>query len=57
VLVTDDGDEILHAGDAAGFKAGDPNGHCLQNRSGADVTVLEIGSRIPGEAAYYPGID
>jgi len=57
VLVTDDGDEILRAGDAAGFKAGDPNGHCLQNRTGADVTVLEIGSRIPGEAAYYPGID
>ena len=37
-LVTDDGDEILRAGDAAGFKANDPNGHCLQNRSAADVT-------------------
>ncbi len=57
VLVTDSGDEILRAGDAAGFKAGDKDGHCLQNRSAADVTVLEIGSRIPGEAAYYPGID
>ncbi|MGE5268243.1 MAG: cupin domain-containing protein [Thiohalocapsa sp.] len=57
VLVTDDGDEILKAGDCAGFKAGDKNGHCLQNRSAADATVLEIGSRIAGEAAYYPGID
>src|SRR5712691_1365214 len=56
-LVTDGGDETLHAGDAAGFKAGDNNGHCLQNRSRDDVTVLEIGSRIPGEAAYYPDID
>jgi len=57
VLVTDAGDEILHAGDAAGFKAGDTNGHCLQNHSGGDALVLEIGSRIPGEAAYYPDID
>src|SRR6187397_3213246 len=27
VLVTDDGEEVLHAGDSAGFRAGDPNGH------------------------------
>ena len=57
VLVTDAGEEVLRAGDAAGFKAGDPDGHHLQNRSSADTTILEIGSRIPGEAAYYPGID
>ncbi len=57
VLVSDAGEEILRPGDCAGFKAGDPDGHCLQNRSGADATVLEIGSRIRGEAAYYPGID
>jgi uncharacterized cupin superfamily protein len=56
-LVTDSGAEVLRAGEAAGFKAGDPDGHHLQNRSGADVTILEIGTRIPGEAAYYPGID
>jgi uncharacterized cupin superfamily protein len=47
------GEEVLHAGDCAGFKAGDPNGHCLQNRGPAPVTVLEIGSRIPGESATY----
>ena len=35
-LLTDDGPELLKAGDAAGFKAGDPNGHCLQNHSAAD---------------------
>src|SRR6266513_3352291 len=33
VLVTDAGEEVLRAGDAAGFPAGDTNGHCLQNRS------------------------
>lgn len=56
-LVTDHGEELLHAGDAAGFKAGDSNGHCLQNRSNANVEVLEIGSRLPDDAAYYPDID
>ena len=57
VLVTDAGDEVLKAGDAAGFKGGDPNGHCLQNRSDADAMLLEIGTRIEGDGAYYPGID
>src|SRR4051794_25733415 len=33
VLVTDAGEETLRAGDYAGFKAGDPDGHHLQNRS------------------------
>jgi uncharacterized cupin superfamily protein len=56
-LVTDAGDELLRPGDAAGFKAGDRNGHCLQNRSGADALALEIGTRVPGDAADYPGID
>lgn len=57
VLVTNEGEEILRAGDAAGFKAGDENGHCLQNRSESEARVLEVGSRIPGESAHYPEID
>jgi uncharacterized cupin superfamily protein len=56
-LVTDAGAEILRPGDAAGFKAGDPNGHCLQNRSNADVLALEIGTRLPGDSATYSDID
>lgn len=57
VLVTDAGEEVLRAGDCAGFKAGDRDGHCLQNRATIDATVLEVGSRIPGEAAIYPDLD
>jgi uncharacterized cupin superfamily protein len=57
VLVTDGGEEILRAGDAAGFKAGERNGHCLQNRSAADAMVLEIGSRVLGDTGYYSDID
>ena len=56
-LVTDGGEEILRAGDSAGFKAGDPNGHCFQNRSGEEVVLLEIGTRIPEDAARYSDID
>lgn len=57
VLVTDEGPEVLRAGDAAGFKAGEKNGHCLQNRSDSDAMVLEIGSRLPSDAAHYSDID
>jgi len=57
VLVTDDGEEILRGGDAAGFKASDGNGHCLQNRSDGDVMALEIGTRIADDTAYYSDID
>ncbi len=55
--MTDAGEEMLRAGDCAGFKAGDSDGHCLQNRGTADATMLEIGSRIPGEYATYSDID
>jgi uncharacterized cupin superfamily protein len=57
VLVTDAGEEVLRSGDAAGFKANEPNGHCLQNRSEREALVLEIGSRVSGDAAFYPDID
>ena len=57
VLVSDDGEEILRAGDAAGFPANEGNGHCLQNRGTADAVVLEVGTRIAEDAAYYPDID
>lgn len=57
VLVTDAGDEILRPGDSAGFKAGDRNGHCLQNRSNADVEFLVVGSRHDDDHGEYPDID
>ena len=57
VLATDTGDETLKAGDAAGFKAGDTDGHCLQNRSDTDTTILEIGTRLAEDGAYYADID
>ena len=56
-LVTDAGPELLKAGEAAGFKANDTDGHCLRNLSDADAVILEIGTRTANDAAYYPDID
>jgi uncharacterized cupin superfamily protein len=58
VLVEDEGETILRAGDCAGFKAGVPNGHHIQNRSDKVAVMLEIGSRKPDEdGCDYPDID
>jgi uncharacterized cupin superfamily protein len=57
-LVTDEGEEVLRAGDCAGFPAGAANGHHLQNRSSGDALVLEIGTRRTAQdAVTYPDID
>ena len=57
VLCEDDGETVLEAGDAAAFKAGVANGHCLVNRSGADAVYLEIGTRLGRDEVDYPDID
>jgi uncharacterized cupin superfamily protein len=57
VLCEDDGETVLRAGDAAGFKAGVANGHCLINRTPRDAVFLEVGTRSPKDRAEYPDID
>jgi uncharacterized cupin superfamily protein len=57
VLVTDAGEDILRAGDCAAFKAGDPDGHKLVNRSDAPATVLEVGNADPKDVCVYSDID
>lgn len=58
VLVTDDGEETLRAGEYAAFPAGVPNGHHLQNRSDKPARILEVGTKRDGrDAATYPDID
>jgi len=56
-LVGDQEAQILRAGDAAGFKAGSTNGHCLQNHTQARALVLEVGSRVESDTVHYPDID
>jgi uncharacterized cupin superfamily protein len=58
VLVTDAGETMLDTGDSAGFKAGERDGHHLQNRGEATALILEVGTRDPAELhAEYPDID
>jgi uncharacterized cupin superfamily protein len=58
VVLCEDGDEVvLRPGDAAGFKAGVANGHCLVNRGGSDAVYLEVGTRAVRERVEYPDID
>ncbi len=58
VLVTDAGEQLLRAGECAGFAAGVANGHHLQNRSDREAVLLEVGSRRPTEdGCDYPDID
>jgi len=56
-LVTDEGETELPQGMAAGFPAGNANGHQVVNRSERDVWYLEIGDRPQNEDVTYPDID
>ena len=57
VLVTDDGERVLKPGMAAGFPAGEANGHHLVNRSTQPASYLEIGTRSKDEDATYSDVD
>ncbi len=57
VLCEDEGETILRPGDAAAWRAGMPNGHCLINRSDRDAVFIEVGTRAPAERAHYSDID
>ena len=57
VLIEDDSEIVLQAGDAAGFKANVPNGHHLVNKSANDAVLLEIGTRSKHERGEYPDVD
>src|SRR4029453_6990578 len=58
VLVTDTGEEVLQAGDCAGFPKGKRDGHHLINRSKSKAAVcLEVGTRAAVDFCGYPDID
>ncbi len=56
-LITDAGEEVLRPGDCAAFKAGDPDGHHLVNKTTRPAKVLEIGNSDPRDSCDYPDID
>lgn len=56
-LITDAGEQVLKSGMAAGFPAGNPDGHHLINRSSQPASYLEIGTRASTEEGQYSDID
>ena len=56
VLVEEDGETLLRAGDCAAWKKGVPNGHHLVNRSDSPCTFIAVG-RVVTTDCHYPDID
>ncbi len=56
-LVTNAGEAQLESGMCMGFRAGEPDGHHLVNRTSEEVVYLEVGDRKAGDAAHYPDDD
>lgn len=54
VLVTDEGEELLKAGDCVGFKAGEANAHHLQNRSNEIAVFFDVGGRDLWDVSTFP---
>ncbi|MEO9297344.1 cupin domain-containing protein [Devosia alba] len=52
-LVTDQGEVQLRPGMCAGFPASEI-AHQLVNRTGVEVTFLDVGDRSPGDEGSYP---
>jgi uncharacterized cupin superfamily protein len=58
VLVEDEGETVLRAGDIAAWPKGLANGHCLQNRSDSDCSFIAISAGdSTRDAGEYPDID
>lgn len=57
ILVEDEGETLLRAGDCAAFPKGTGNGHHLINRSGANAVYLEVGSRHADDVTTWSDAD
>jgi len=57
VLVEDDGETVLRAGDCAVFPKDVANGHHLANRSARNCTFLAIDGRLSKGDCHYPDVD
>ena len=56
ILVENEGEVVMRAGDIAAFPKRIPNGHHLVNRSSADCVFVAIG-KVAATDCHYPDID
>lgn len=57
VVLVEEAETVLHAGEAACWPAGSPVGHFLENRTGATVRYLVVGTRNAVDRVHYPDHD
>ena len=57
IMIENEGETLMRAGDCATHKAGIANGHHLVNRSQSDAVFVVVGTRAKTETAHYPDID
>lgn len=57
VILVEDSETVLFAGDIACWPAGAATGHCLENRSDAPATYLTVGTRKANDIIHYPDHD
>ena len=57
LVLVEDQESLLRQGDAAAWKAGVQTGHCVENRSAKDATLLVVGTRAARGAVHYSDHD
>ncbi len=57
LVLIEDEEVVIEAGNSAGWKAGQPTAHCLENRSDCDAVLLVVGTRKDSDAVHYPDHD
>ena len=54
ILVENDGEHVMEAGDTACWPAGVANAHHLVNRSDSPCSFLIVGTRVTHDVCHYP---
>ena len=57
LVLIEDQETLLRPGDAAGWQAGQPVAHCLENRSDSAAVMLVVGTRAAAGVVHYPDHD
>ncbi len=57
LVLVEDEETLLTAGDSAGWAAGAAVAHCLENRSGEPASYLVVGTRAASGTVHYPDHD
>ncbi len=57
MLIEDEGETVLKAGDCAAFPKNSGNGHHMINRSASTALYLEMGSRSPTDMITCSDVD